>query len=68
MTLPSSLAPHAAIPAASAEQLDALRRAAWHAQGVVVLRPEEIEARHPFLAAAARGWANEQFGPRKAGK
>lgn len=68
MTLPSSLAPFVAVPAASAERLDAMRRAAWHAQGVIVLRPEEIEARHPFLAAAARGWAIEQFGPRKDGK
>jgi len=42
-----------------------MRRAAWHRQGVVVLRPEELEAGHPWLAQAARSWALEHFGPRQ---
>ena len=64
-SLRSSLAAHIAVTPASAEQLDAMRRAAWHRQGVVVLRPEELEAGHPWLAQAARSWALEHFGPRQ---
>jgi hypothetical protein len=47
MTLRSSLAIHVPATPAGADQLDAMRRAAWHRQGVVVLHPEEIEAREP---------------------
>jgi len=68
MPLRSSLAAHIAVEPAGAEQLDAMRRAAWHRQGVVMIRPEEIEAGHPWLAQAARSWATEQFGARKAQK
>jgi hypothetical protein len=65
MSLRSSLAAHVAVEPAGAEQLDRMRRAAWHRQGVVMLRPEEIEAGHPWLAQAARSWAIEAFGARK---
>jgi hypothetical protein len=67
-SLRSSLAAHAAVTPASAEQLDTMRRAAWHRQGVVMLRPEELEAHHPWLAQAARSWALEHFGPRQSRK
>jgi hypothetical protein len=68
MTLRSVLGAQVAAEPASADQLDAMRRAAWHRQGVVMLRPDEIEARNPWLAQAARSWAIEQFGTRKVEK
>jgi hypothetical protein len=68
MTLQSSLAPFVAAPAADAGRLDAMRRAAWHLQGVVVLCPDEIDAQHPFLAEIVRSWATMRYGARKDGK
>jgi|GEM_PF-1618451 hypothetical protein len=68
MTLRSSLMNRTAVPPTGEVQLDAMRRAAWHRQGVVMLRPDEIEALHPWLAQAARSWAIQQFGSRKVEK
>jgi hypothetical protein len=68
MRLRSSLAGHVAVEPASPAQLDALRRAAWANQGIVMIRPDDLEASHPWLAQAARSWAIEQFGTRKSEK
>jgi hypothetical protein len=66
--LRSSLAGRVAAAPADPTVLDAMRRAAWRDQGVVMLRPDDIETRHPWLAQAARSWAIEQFGNRKTDK
>jgi hypothetical protein len=68
MRLRSSLAGHVAVEPAGPAQLDAMRRAAWLTQGIVMIRPDDIEAKHPWLAQAARSWAIEQFGARKTEK
>jgi hypothetical protein len=66
--LRSSLAGRVAVGPADPTQLDAMRRAAWRDQGVVMFRPDDIEPRHPWLAQAARNWAIEQFGTRRTDK
>jgi hypothetical protein len=67
-TLRSSLAGRVAVEPTDPTQLDAMRRAAWHDQGVVMFRPDDIETRHPWLAQAVRNWATEQFGTRRTDK
>ena len=58
----SSLAGRQPWRAPSAEDLLALRRAAWRRQGVVVLRPEEV--RDDWLRRALINEAERLYGPR----
>ena len=58
----SSLAGTQGRTAPSAEDLRALRRAAWRGQGVVVLRPEGV--RDDWLRQALINEAERLYGPR----
>ncbi|HVJ54921.1 MAG TPA: hypothetical protein VM689_20845 [Aliidongia sp.] len=46
------------------EEIDRQRAAAWHRQGVVLLRPDEIEPSDPWFAQAIRNYANRHWGRR----
>ena len=46
------------------EELDRQRAAAWHRQGVVMLKPDEIEAGDPWFAQAIRNYAAKHWGKR----
>jgi hypothetical protein len=61
----SSLARTAARSPSTADEVLALRRAAWRQQGVVVLRPEEI--RDDWIRQALVNEANRLYGRRPGG-
>ena len=62
---PSSLARTAAKSPTNAESLEAMRRAAWRHQGVIMLRPEEI--RDDWTRQALVNEANRLYGRRPGG-
>jgi hypothetical protein len=62
MNLRSCLAAHVRSGPATEEELDRQRAAAWHRQGVVMLRPDEIEPVDPWFAQAIRNYANRHWG------
>ena len=62
---PSSLARSAARSPANADGLEAMRRAAWRHQGVIMLRPEEI--RDDWTRQALVNEANRLYGRRTGG-
>ena len=59
----SSLAPHLPRGPTPTEQLEPLRRAAWHQQGVITLRPEEIT--DEWLRQGVVNLAEKLYGRRK---
>jgi hypothetical protein len=64
MPLRSSLAAHVPSGPATEDEIDRRRAAAWHRQGVVMLRPDEIEPADPWLAQAIRNYAIKIWGRR----
>ena len=59
----SHLARHQPEAPADDDQLQVMRRAAWHGQGVVLLRPEEIS--DDWLRQGVINLANKLYGRRK---
>lgn len=59
----SSLSRHQARPPLEAEQLHRMRAAAWHGQGVAVIRPEEVE--DDWIRQAIVNEADRLYGKRK---
>jgi hypothetical protein len=59
----SSLSRHQTRPRLETEQLRRLRAAAWHGQGVVVIRPEEVE--DDWIRQAIVNEADRLYGKRK---
>jgi hypothetical protein len=49
--------------ASNDEELDAMRRAAWHRQGVLMVRPEEVY--DPWLRQALVNLGDARYGKRK---
>jgi hypothetical protein len=60
----SSLSRRRPGPRLETEQLRRLRAAAWHGQGVVVIRPEEVE--DDWIRQAIVNEADRLYGKRKA--
>jgi hypothetical protein len=60
----SCLAAHVQSGPTTEEEIDQKRAAAWHRQGVVMLRPDEIEPGDPWFAQAIRNYANRLWGRR----
>ena len=60
--LPSSLAPHVARPAGDESELMRLRRAAFHQQGIVILRLADV--RDDWLRQRLVGEAERLYGQR----
>ena len=59
----SSLSRHQPRSPMETEQLQRLRAAAWHGQGVVVIRPEEVE--DDWIRQAIVNEADRLYGKRK---
>lgn len=61
--LRSHLGRHMGRTPTSPEEMDAMRAAAWHKEGVIVLRPEDVACE--WTRRAIQAWAEQRYGKRQ---